>query len=33
MNTAYYQSESGKKNCFRIARPMARVGRDFISAV
>ena len=25
------QSESGRKNCFRIARQMAREGRDVIS--
>ena len=29
MNTADFQSESGKKNCFRIARE----GRDVITAV
>ena len=33
MNTADFQSESGKKNCFRIAREMAREGKDAISAV
>ena len=26
-----FQSESGRKNCFRIARQMAREGRDVIS--
>ena len=25
------QSESGRKNCFRIARQMAREGRDVIN--
>ena len=29
--TADLQSESGRKNCFRIARQMAREGRDVIS--
>ena len=29
--TAVLQSESGRKNCFRIARQMAREGRDVIS--
>ena len=29
--TADLQSESGRKNCFRIAREMAREGRDVIS--
>ena len=29
--TADLQSESGRKNCFRIARQMARDGRDVIS--
>ena len=29
--TADLQSESGKKNCFRIAKQMAREGRDVIS--
>ena len=29
--TADLQSESGRKNCFRIARHMAREGRDVIS--
>ena len=29
--TADLQSESGRKNCFRIARQMARKGRDVIS--
>ena len=29
--TANLQSESGRKNCFRIARQMAREGRDGIS--
>ena len=29
--TADLQSESGMKNCFRIARQMAREGRDVIS--
>ena len=29
--TADLQSESGRKNCFRIARQMAREGRDIIS--
>ena len=29
--TAELQSESGRKNCFRIARQMAREGRDVIS--
>ena len=29
--TAHLQSESGKKNCFRIAKQMAREGRDVIS--
>ena len=33
MHTADFQSESGKKNCFRIARHMAREGRHVISAV
>ena len=34
MNTAGFQSESGKKNCFRIARQMmTREGRDVISDV
>ena len=33
MNTADFQSESGKKNYFRIARQMAREGRYVISAV
>ena len=30
--TADLKSESGRKNCFRIARQMARDGRDVISA-
>ena len=29
--TADLQSETGRKNCFRIARQMAREGRDVIS--
>ena len=29
--SADLQSESGRKNCFRIARQMAREGRDVIS--
>ena len=29
--TADLQSESGRKNCFRIAKQMAREGRDVIS--
>ena len=29
--TADLQSESGRKNCFRTARQMAREGRDVIS--
>ena len=29
--TAVLQSESGRKNCFRIARQMVRKGRDVIS--
>ena len=29
--TADFQSESGRKNCFRIARQMARKGRDVLS--
>ena len=29
--TAELQSESGRKNCFRIAKQMAREGRDVIS--
>ena len=29
--TADLQSESGRKNCFRIDRQMAREGRDVIS--
>ena len=29
--TADFQSESGRKNCFRVARQMAREGRDVIS--
>ena len=29
--TADLQSESDRKNCFRIARQMAREGRDVIS--
>ena len=29
--TADFQSKSGRKNCFRIARQMAREGRDVIS--
>ena len=29
--TADFQSESGRKNCFRIAKQMAREGRDVIS--
>ena len=29
--TADLQSEYGRKNCFRIARQMAREGRDVIS--
>ena len=29
--TADLQSQSGRKNCFRIARQMAREGRDVIS--
>ena len=29
--TAELQSESGRKNCSRIAKQMARKGRDFIS--
>ena len=29
--TADLQGESGRKNCFRIARQMAREGRDVIS--
>ena len=29
--TADLQSESGRKNCFRIARQMAKEGRDVIS--
>ena len=29
--TANLQSESGRKNCFRIARQMDREGRDVIS--
>ena len=33
MNTADFHSESVKKNCFRIARQMAREGRDVISTV
>ena len=33
MNTADFQSESGKKNCFSIAKHMTREGRDVISAV
>ena len=31
MITADLQSESGRKNCFRIARQLAREGRDVIS--
>ena len=33
MHTADFQSDSGKKNYFRIARYMAREGRHVISAV
>ena len=33
MHTADFQSESGKKNCFRIARHMAREERHVISSV